>query len=58
MLTAAYFNAEVGDLRETLAGYQIKIDRNTKTHRAIFIGGQNFARIDKLSENQTRGFSR
>ena len=25
-------------------------------HSGAFIGGQNFARIDKLSENQTRGF--
>ena len=42
MLTSAYFNAEVGDLRETLASYQIKIDRTERTHRAIFIGGNNF----------------
>lgn len=42
MLTSAYFNAEVGDLRETLGAYQIKIDRNSKTHRAIFVGGKNF----------------
>ena len=25
-------------------------------HSGAYIGGQNFARIDKLSENQTRGF--
>lgn len=42
MLTSAYFNAEVGDLRETLASYQVKINRNEHTHRAIFIGGNNF----------------
>ena len=42
MLTSAYFNAEVGDLRETLASYQVKINRNEHTHRAIFIGGHNF----------------
>lgn len=42
MLTSAYFNAEVGDLRETLAAYQIKINRSDYTHRAIFIGGNNY----------------
>ena len=25
-------------------------------HSGAFIGGQNFSRIEKLSENQTRGF--
>jgi hypothetical protein len=39
MLTSAYFNSEVGDLRETLGAYQIKI--NNKKHRAIFLGGLN-----------------
>jgi hypothetical protein len=41
MLTSAYFNAEVGDLREILAAYQIKLDKTNKKHRAIFIGGMN-----------------
>ena len=40
MLTSAYFNAEVGDLRETLGAYQIKVDSNG--HRAIFVGGTNY----------------
>ena len=42
MLTSAYFNAKVSDLRETLAAYQIKINRSDYTHRAIFIGGNNY----------------
>ena len=41
MLTSAYFNSEVGDLREILAGYQIKLDNKNKKHRAIFLGGMN-----------------
>ena len=41
MLTSAYFNSEVGDLRETLAAYQIKIDTQKKQHRAVFMGGIN-----------------
>jgi hypothetical protein len=41
MLTSAYFNSEVGDLRETLAAYQIKIDTQNKQHRAVFMGGIN-----------------
>ena len=39
MLTSSYFNAEVGDLREMLGAYQIKLENNK--HRAIFIGGMN-----------------
>ena len=41
MLTSAYFNSEVGDLRETLAAYQIKVDTQTKQHRSVFMGGMN-----------------
>lgn len=41
MLTSAYFNSEVGDLRETLAAYQIKMDTQNKQHRAVFMGGMN-----------------
>jgi hypothetical protein len=41
MLTSAYFNSEVGDLRETLAAYQIKMDTQKKQHRAVFMGGSN-----------------
>jgi hypothetical protein len=40
MLTSAYFNAEVGELRETLGAYQIKVSDNK--HRAIFVGGTNY----------------
>ena len=40
MLTSAYFNSEVGDLRETLGAYQIKVSDNK--HRAIFVGGTNY----------------
>ena len=43
MLTSAYFNSEVGDLRETLAAYQIKVEKNKNgcKRRAIFLGGMN-----------------
>ena len=44
MLTSAYFNAEVGDLRETLAAYQIKTEINGLgdcKRRAVFVGGKN-----------------
>jgi hypothetical protein len=41
MLTSAYFNAEVGDLRQQLANYQIKIDTLENKHRSIFVGGHN-----------------
>lgn len=41
MLSSAYFNSEVGDLRKILAGYQIKIDKTNQKHRAVFIGGMN-----------------
>ena len=41
MLTSAYFNSEVGDLRQNLGAYQIKIDPEQKKHRAVFVGGSN-----------------
>jgi len=41
MLTSAYFNAEVGDIRSKIAAYQIKVDTENKKHRAIFLGGHN-----------------
>lgn len=41
MLTSAYFNAEVGDIRSKLSAYQIKVNIEEKTHRAIFLGGHN-----------------
>ena len=50
MLTSAYFNSEVGDLRETLAAYQIKTNNDINKHRAIFIGGKNY-RNEKSSVN-------
>ena len=45
MLTSAYFNAEVGDLRALLAAYQVKTfnDRQGNcSHRAVFLGGRNY----------------
>ena len=48
MLTSAYFNSEVGDLRQNLAAYQIKtyIDNGDMYHRAIFVGGVNKRALD------------
>ena len=50
MLTSAYFNAEVGDLRQMLGSYQIKVDNDNHTNRAIFVGGIN-KRNNKTSVN-------
>ena len=42
MITSAYFNADVGNFRQLIAAYQIKVDINNKQHRGIFLGGTNY----------------